>query len=78
LDKFNETNTYLVDSELIGNNATSSRVRRASCMSAYFVINDGFTVNKVGGESNLFEIFNRPNLSALGTGWESANNYFYK
>ena len=35
-----------------------------------FVINDGFTVNSVGGEANLFEIFNRPILSALGTGWE--------
>ncbi|MDW3605197.1 MAG: hypothetical protein QOK67_09175 [Nitrososphaeraceae archaeon] len=39
-------------------------------MSGNFVINEGFTVNSVGGEANLFEIFNRPILSALGTGWE--------
>ncbi len=70
MDKFNETNTYLVNSELIGNNATSSSVGRASCMSGDSVINDGFTVNSVGGEANLFEIFNRPILSALGTGGE--------
>lgn len=54
----------------MGNNATSSSVGRASCKSGDFVINDGFTVNSLGGEENLIEIFKRPILSALGTGWE--------